>query len=286
MSKDPKAWLLLRTIIYTMKSFIFVAGATYLTAVWGHIQVRSPPPFKSPFDPWWRWPNPEPDWNYKSPLHHDGSDFPCKHHHKEPKPWRIQAEYDAGSHYQILLDGTATHLGGSCQISISYDSGHSFRVIKSFEGGCPLNSRLNFTVPAVAATYHQAILSWTWFNREGNREMYQNCIPISIWGKTSQHPQQSLSHLPLIYECNINNGCQTYEYHRVCFPYPGPVVVQGNDQHPDGSIIHGESCPHRKSVGTTEQDKDYSVGGGNLGSDDEYLVAQKGKDDGHVVFDL
>lgn len=229
-----------------MRAFKFVAGAACFVVAWGHIQVRSPPPFRSPFNPAWVWPQ-EPDWNYKSPLKADGSNFPCKLHHLEENP-RIMAEYEAGSEYGLLFDGTATHLGGSCQISISYDHGSTFRVIKSFEGGCPLSPGLNYTIPSYAESSDQAILSWSWFNREGNREMYQNCIPISIEGRNSEHPEHSLKHLPLMYECNINNGCHTVEYQRVCFPKPGPVVVQGNDQFPNNTVIVGERCPHRKNA--------------------------------------
>lgn len=34
----------------------------------------------------------------------------------------------------MSLQGTAIHNGGSCQISLSYDNGKTFRVIKSFIG--------------------------------------------------------------------------------------------------------------------------------------------------------
>lgn len=31
----------------------------------------------------------------------------------------------------------AAHSGGSCQASISFDTGETFKVVQSFEGGCP-----------------------------------------------------------------------------------------------------------------------------------------------------
>jgi hypothetical protein len=50
------------------------------------------------------------------------------------------------------LDGSATHNGGSCQISLSFDGGSSWQVIKSFIGGCVrpdpgADQEFSFTIP-------------------------------------------------------------------------------------------------------------------------------------------
>lgn len=35
------------------------------------------------------------------------------------------------------MKGVAAHNGGSCQVSVSYDIGRTFKVWKSFIGNCP-----------------------------------------------------------------------------------------------------------------------------------------------------
>ena len=252
-----------------------VAAAACLSMGWCHIQVKKPLPFRSPFDTeCWKWPH-VPDYNYKSPLEADGSDFPCKGHHRE-RNCGPNAIYDIGKEYSLEFDGTATHHGGSCQISLSYDNARTFRVIKSFEGGCPLSPGLNYTIPTSAAAGN-AVLSWTWFNRAGLSQMYQNCIPVKINGKKTTHPEKSLEHLPLMYECNIGNGCTTVLDQRVCFPQPGDVVVQGIDENLDGSPVGPqEICPHRRQgSGKTPQGSEI----GNIeAEDDEKLKIQSADD--------
>ena len=138
--------------------------------------------------------------------------------------------------YQLTLAGSATHEGGSCQISISYDNGASFKVIQSLIGGCPLDTTLNFTIPSFAPSSNSALLSWTWFNLVGNREMYQNCARVQIQGtplqryrRTAYRRQTSMDQLPDMFVCNVNNGCQTVENAEVVFPDPGPNVFYGQD---------------------------------------------------------
>lgn len=76
------------------------------------------------------------------------------------------ASLSAGSQYNMTLEGSATHGGGSCQISLSYDDGATFRVIKSIIGGCPFTERYNYTVPSFAPS-GKALLAWSWQNHEG-----------------------------------------------------------------------------------------------------------------------
>ena len=47
----------------------------------------------------------------------------------------------------------------------------TFKVIESIIGGCPLNYTYNFTVPDFAPSSDTALLSWSWFNLIGSREM-------------------------------------------------------------------------------------------------------------------
>jgi hypothetical protein len=66
------------------------------------------------------------------------------------------------------LAGSATHGGGSCQFSLSYDGGNTWAVIHSIIGGCPLNSAYTFSVPSGVPSGN-ALFSWSWFNKVGNR---------------------------------------------------------------------------------------------------------------------
>jgi hypothetical protein len=103
---------------------------------------------------------------------------------------------------------TAVHGGGSCQISITYETDPAkvkdptnWKVIKSYIGGCPTNSKgnlplavacdgknspdcvnnLSFDVPAEVRD-GDAILAWTWFNNVGKREMFMNCAAVTFIG--------------------------------------------------------------------------------------------------------
>jgi len=71
-----------------------------------------------------------------------------------------------------LVPVGAPHGGGSCQFSLSYDNGVTFKVIHSIEGGCPLDAVMNkysVKIPESAPAAERALFAWTWFNRIGNR---------------------------------------------------------------------------------------------------------------------
>jgi hypothetical protein len=109
------------------------------------------------------------DYNMIGPLQPGGDDYACKGYQYNT-PWHSTAWYYPGETYNISIAGGATHGGGSCQISLSYDSGVTFNVIKSIIGGCAIEKNYEFTIPSAVPT-GQALLAWTWFNHEGNREM-------------------------------------------------------------------------------------------------------------------
>ncbi|OJJ65731.1 hypothetical protein ASPBRDRAFT_139491 [Aspergillus brasiliensis CBS 101740] len=170
------------------------------------------------------------DYSYTSPLSATGSDFPCKGYARDP--FDSVAEYTAGQEYAITLAGTATHGGGSCQISLSYDMGETFRVIHSILGHCPEPLHYSFRIPE-DAPYGPALLAWTWFNKIGNREMYMNCAQVTIQSPktdvgTLQGETQQASWLerPPIFLANINGEgqCVTIEGEEVSFPMPGDSV--------------------------------------------------------------
>ncbi|KIV87213.1 hypothetical protein PV11_02775 [Exophiala sideris] len=202
-----------------------------------HMQMSWPYPFRSPLDPAVSYL--DADYDNTSPLLADGSDFSCKHYQYVANYTNanvVKATYYAGNTYNMTIAGTANHDGGSCQLSLSYDNGVTFKVIKSMIGGCPITTTYDFTVPDDAPTSDSAILSWSWFNIVGNREMYQNCArvqiltnPSSKYRRSIQERDTTFDDLPDMFVCNVNNNCTTIEGEDVEFPDPGDDVVNGTD---------------------------------------------------------
>lgn len=63
----------------------------------------------------------------------------------------------------VEIAGTASHLGGSCEFSVSYDS-ENFVVIHRIVGGCPLKSSYSFKVPEDLPGASKAVFSWSWIS--------------------------------------------------------------------------------------------------------------------------
>ncbi|KAH1352149.1 hypothetical protein KXW30_005833 [Aspergillus fumigatus] len=220
-----------RRVALAMKG-LFVASALLASCVSGHIQMSKPYPIRSPLNPD---ANDQKDYSYTNPLSSDGHDYPCKGYANDP--FKSVADYTPGQTYELELQGSATHGGGSCQIALSYDKGKTFKVIHSMLGGCPLTSKYNFQIPSDAPS-GEALLAWSWFNKIGNREMYMNCAMVTIKGgsQTRQHARDlspafsrragGFDSLPPLFEANINGPgkCKTIEGQEVNFPLPGPSV--------------------------------------------------------------
>ncbi|KAH0551738.1 hypothetical protein GP486_007043, partial [Trichoglossum hirsutum] len=200
------------------------------------------------------------NYDYTTPLSNSGSDYPCKGELKYlgSKAAASVANYAPGGPFTIKLDGDATHSGGSCQASLSYDKGSTFTVIKSWIGDCPhmqpgSDQTLTGQIPSNAPAGDEVIFAWTWFNELGNREMYMNCAVVTIGGHASSRrhledddddspsggldnstranaltPRAGLSG-PTIFLANIGNGCGTVESKDVVFPTPGSAVQYGGN---------------------------------------------------------
>lgn len=230
-----------------------------LTLTAAHQEMSWPYPLRSPFDPKNNWTNI--DYSMTNPLYADGkpsspsqqllytstnspgSNFPCKGYQLNT-PWRTAAEYTAGGTYNMTLYGSATHGGGSCQLSLSYDNGGSFHVIESMEGGCPLTSRYDFVIPSDAAN-GRALFAWSWFNLIGNREMYMNCADVVISGGSGSVASFESAY-PDLFVANVNNGCSTVGRRQTIFEHPGDAVIYGSGVGPswppfpkDQSLCHG-----------------------------------------------
>lgn len=176
------------------------------------------------------------DYSYTSPLLADGSNYPCKGYHSQTTSYTTTATYTAGQTYNMSLTGSAVHGGGSCQLSLSYDNGATFKVIESMIGGCPISLNYTFAIPSYAPASTSALFAWTWFNEIGNREMYMNCARVEIQAaapgrhrRAHYKRQATIDSLPDLFVCNMNNGCTTVESQNVQFPNPGSNVVTGAD---------------------------------------------------------
>lgn len=177
-----------------------------------------------------------------SPLAADGSDFPCK---LRDNAFEVTKEniIAQGASQELTFEGSAVHGGGSCQISLTSDrqptKDSDWKVIQSFEGGCPAkadgnlsgndDSVFHFKMPEdiEAGKY---TLAWTWFNRIGNREMYMNCAPVTVTGGSKKRApeeekviEKRTANYPPMFVANVN-GCTTKEGIDIRFPQPGSEV--------------------------------------------------------------
>jgi hypothetical protein len=150
-----------------MRSFILAFVAILAVPVMGHTQMIDPAPFRSPSNK--NAPQAQYDYSMTSPLKQDGSDFPCKGYHSDfgTPGGAPTSTYAPGGKYSVSVAG-AQHGGGSCQLSLSYDKGTTWEVIKSIMGNCPAGQQdtIDFEMPADVQT-GTAIFAWTWFNNQG-----------------------------------------------------------------------------------------------------------------------
>jgi hypothetical protein len=211
------------------------------------------------------------DFNLKSPLNADGSNYPC-HGWQNDRPVRITATYTAGKTYQMSITGTVTHGGGSCQLSLSYDNGATFKAIKSMIGGCPLTQQYDFTIPSFAPS-GIALFAWTWFNEIGNREMYMNCAEVRIAASSAsrrlkskrQSTFTSMNSLPDIWRANIQGlgSCTTTEGQDVVFPNNelGPDVVYGGSRTSSSAPDTQQNCGSPTPPGQTYKNLEDTASG-------------------------
>ncbi|KAI5847385.1 hypothetical protein DFP73DRAFT_630657 [Morchella snyderi] len=212
---------------------LFIALLPFLSLAAAHVLMSSPPAFGYAKNPYVT----SPDYDLNFPI--KGAQFPCKQYHKDfaRGAGRSVATWPAGSMQSFRTEGAAVHGGGSCQVSLSFDEGKTFRVIKSWIGSCPAeNTPFNFAIPS-AAPSGAALFAWTWFNKIGNREMYMNCAAVTITGGGSGFA--SMVDNPRVFVAQIGtNACTVREGVPVEFPNPGAVVVRGER----GAPPNGTGC--------------------------------------------
>jgi hypothetical protein len=226
-----------------MRNFKSLAIVTVFAASSAaHMFIQEPPPFA--------------DSQSKSPLDPSGSNFPCQASTLQGGTvTNLVAGQSQGLQFNLGAGAnTAVHGGGSCQISVTYETDAAamkdptnWKVLHSFVGGCPtealgnldtsvactgsgdtncVNQGFTFNVPSEVQN-GKAVLAWTWFNNVGNREMYMNCAPVSISGGSNQ-----MTDLPAMFVANVGNGCSTTEDFNTDFPNPGNYVTKSTLNYP------------------------------------------------------
>jgi hypothetical protein len=234
-----------------------------------HMQMSYPPPLKSQTNP--NTGSGGADYSMTSPLKTDGSDFPCKGYLPllNTPQGKSVASWSAGQTYNFTITGGAAHGGGSCQAAISVDGGSTFRVVHSYEGGCPGQgtSSFQFVVPGDTPEAEGAVFAWTWFNNIGNREMYMNCAVVDIvgGGGGGSSAKVAFASRPGLFTANIGNGCRTVDSADVKFPDPGPDVdSNGSATPPTGSC--GAGAPSSGGGASTDGGESGSGSGAGSGS--------------------
>lgn len=224
-----------------MKVFQSIALAFGLAGVaQAHMEMIFPPPFKSKANPF---AGSDIDYSMTAPLEAGGSNFPCKGYQSllGTDAGQATASFKPGETYNMTITGGANHGGGSCQASLSFDKGTTWKVIHSYIGNCPAagTSSFDFTIPTDTPS-GEAVFAWTWFNQIGNREMYMNCAAVDITGGSAKRAS-ALSSRPEMFVANVGNGCSTKESSDLAFPDPGDEVSDDstNTAPPVGSCASG-----------------------------------------------
>ncbi|GAA5980796.1 hypothetical protein JCM10908_003871 [Rhodotorula pacifica] len=189
------------------------------------MQLQYPPPIRSKYDP--QTVEADIDYSMSSPLLADGSNYPCKGYNTPGAYEALKpvATLNAGSLFKVqFAAGGATHYGGSCQFSVSYDQGKTFAVIYSIEGGCPLSLAYSVPIPATLPSSKKATFAWTWVSR-ATREMYGNCAVVAINGDDTSKSFTG----PGLYRANTlaDGSCITPNDADVVYPNPGRYVEYG-----------------------------------------------------------
>ncbi|KAI1091505.1 hypothetical protein F5B19DRAFT_264321 [Rostrohypoxylon terebratum] len=214
-----------------IRSFLIAALAAGTATA--HMNMKDPPPLAYKGNPNSKDPNI--DYSITSPL--TAAQYPCKGYLKllgTPEGAPVKT-YTPGGQYSMSVEGGAAHNGGSCQLSLSYDKGASFTVIKSFIGNCPTSSggTFNFNIPSDAPTGDEVVFAWTWVNHTGNREFYMSCAVVSIKGGASKRDEvpaidaratTAFSSRPKVFVANLGGQYCTKEGVDTVYPEPGPDV--------------------------------------------------------------
>ncbi|GAA6004108.1 uncharacterized protein JCM10292_005887 [Rhodotorula paludigena] len=249
------------------------------------MELNSPYAIKSQFNK----ANVEPniDWSMTSPLALDGSNWPAKGYATSATVDALEpvATLEAGKEFSWDLAGTATHNGGSCQVGVSYDYMQTQVVIASWIGKCPLEKPYTFTVPDLPGCA-KCLFWWSWFNKTGNREMYQNAAVVAISGTATEFTG------PQAFRINTygKGVCYLEEETDTIFPNPGDQVFFADGYSADTPSNAPECADWDNeklvTVKGTGDGPASSGGGDDIGEGDEGKTKTKtGDDDGATATD-
>ncbi|KAI1766508.1 hypothetical protein GGR53DRAFT_486318 [Hypoxylon sp. FL1150] len=214
-----------------MRSFLVAALAAGTATA--HMNMKDPTPLAYKGNPNAKEPNI--DYSITSPI--TEAQYPCKGYLSllGTSEGASVATYAPGSQYTMSVEGGASHDGGSCQLSLSYDKGTSFTVIKSFIGNCPTSSggSYDFTIPSDAPEGDDVVFAWTWVNHTGNREYYMSCAVVTIKAGGSKREAPAVNSKrdtafdsrPKVFQANLGGEYCTKEGVDTVYPEPGPDVV-------------------------------------------------------------
>ncbi|KAF2235884.1 lytic polysaccharide monooxygenase [Viridothelium virens] len=212
-----------------MKTATFASMLGFAVVTQAHMIMQNPTPITSNA--------------VKDPLESSGANFPCHGQSLAPSGG---AAWSVGSTQNLSFQvNTAVHGGGSCQVSITYETDAekvkdpaNWYVIHSIEGGCPAIAKGNLNSATECGSMGQtecvnsfpfelpkelkngqATMAWTWSNTIGNREFYMDCAYVDVSGGSDQ-----LGSLPNMYVGNLQDvagSCTNKEESNVKYPQPG-----------------------------------------------------------------
>ena len=158
-------------------NLLFLFSALFCSNVFGHIQMRDPPPRRSKYSTYYT-SSGLVDYNLMAPIN-SGYSFPCKGYTSGPS-----TKFIIGNTITISLEGSTIHGGGHCQFGISTDD-QTFIVMKTIIRDCLLTSMsYSFSIPNLPKT--KLTVFWTWINAIGNREYYMDCADVDVGSNDSQ----------------------------------------------------------------------------------------------------
>ncbi|KAI4801238.1 hypothetical protein E4T44_11651 [Aureobasidium sp. EXF-8845] len=165
------------------------------------------------------------------------SDFPCQSKRiGGADPWIVDQENNlvAGEPQTMTFDGSASHGGGSCQLSVTLDrqptADSTFKTIASWIGGCPIDDTdggthpWNYTIPPEVPN-GKATLAWSWVSKlSGQPEFYMNCAPITISGGAENTTE--FDQLEDMFRVNLpSSDCGSQLSSNLEIPNPGRYVT-------------------------------------------------------------
>lgn len=246
----------------------FAAAAGLVAVANGHMVMKSPQPFTFTTDSSSESNAGQTNSAVNRPLSATGSDFPCRY---------VAGSWDGpvnsfalGSSQTLSLTGSAVHGGGSCQLSITYDTEPTkssvWKVIHTVQGGCPARNTAgnlgddaslsdpftyDYTIPDNIPTGN-ATIAWSWINRIGNREFYMNCGALSLTGTSGD--QSNYDALPDLFVANIptvstcSSEMNDSDDKDITIPNPGDSVETNVDSTVSTTTYDPATCPAASST--------------------------------------